>query len=43
MQASVVAAGGLRRCGTRALLLQGMWDLPGPGIEPIPLPLADGF
>ena len=46
-QASVVMARGLsscdlqaleRRlssCGARALLLRGMWDLPGPGLEPV--------
>ena len=25
----------LSSCGTRAQLLCGMWDLPGPGIEPV--------
>ena len=25
---------GFSSCGPRAQLLQGMWDLPGPGIEP---------
>ena len=30
-------------CGTRALLLHGMWDLPGPGLEPVSLALAGGF
>lgn len=29
------------RNGTRAQLLQGMWDLPGPGIEPVSHALAD--
>ena len=33
----------LRSCGTRALLLHGMWDLPGPGIEPVSPTLAGGF
>ena len=45
--ASVVAARGLSSfglpalerwvssCGTRAQLLLGMWDLPGPGIKPV--------
>ena len=28
---------GRSRCGPWAWLLQGMWDLPGPGIEPYPL------
>ena len=30
-------------CGTRAYLLHGTWDLPGPGIEPISPALSDGF
>ena len=29
--------------GTRAQLLHGMWDLPGPGIRPVSLALAGGF
>ena len=29
--------------GTEALLPRGMWDLPGPGIEPVSPALADGF
>ena len=29
--------------GTQAQLLQGMWDLPGPGIEPASPALASGF
>ena len=33
----------LSSCGTRNLLLCGMWDLPGPGIEPVPPALAGGF
>ena len=53
--ASVVAARGLSSCGlqalecrlssrgARALLLHGMWDLPGPGIEPVSPALAGGF
>ena len=53
--ASVVAARGLSSCGSRALehrlsscgtrayLLCGMWDLPGPGIEPMSPALAGGF
>ena len=55
MQASVVVARRLsscglqaleRRlssCGTRAQLLCGMWDLPGPGLEPVSPALAGGF
>ena len=54
-RASVVAARGLgsfrswaveRRfssCGARASLLRGMWDLPGPGLEPMSPALAGGF
>ena len=54
-RASVVAAHGLSSCGWRALecrlsscgaqalLLCGMWDLPGPGIEPVTPSLAGGF
>ena len=46
---SVVRARGLRRCSSQALehrlsscgawteLLHGMWNLPGPGIEPVSL------
>ena len=33
----------LSSCGTRALLSFGMWDLPGPGFEPMTLALAGGF
>ena len=29
--------------GTRAQLLRGMWNLPGPGLEPVSPALADGF
>ena len=53
--ASVVVAHGLSSCGLRALerrlsscaagayLLHGMWDLPGPGLEPVSPALAGGF
>ena len=53
--ASVVVAHGLSSCGSRALehrlsscgawalLLCGMWDLPGPGLEPVSPALAGGF
>ena len=41
--ASVVVAPGLSSCGSRAQLLHGMWDLPGPGIEPVSPALAAGF
>ena len=45
MPASVVAAHRLQQlwlmgfssCGSRAYLLCGMWDLPGPGLEPVSL------
>ena len=43
MQASVAAAHRLSICGTLALLLLGMWDLPGPGIEPVSPALAGRF
>ena len=34
---------GFSSCGTRAELLCGMWDLPGPGLEPVSPALAGGF
>ena len=40
---SVVVARGLSSCGARAYLLRGMWDLPGPGLEPLSPPLAGRF
>ena len=30
-------------CGTQASLLHGMWDLPGPGLEPVSPALAGRF
>ena len=33
----------LSNCGSRAQLLRGMWDLPGPGLEPMSPALAGGF
>ena len=33
----------LSSCGSQAQLLRGMWDLPGPGIEPVFPALAGGF
>ena len=33
----------LSSCGTRAQLLHGMWDPPGPGLEPVSPALAGGF
>ena len=42
-QASVVGAHGLSSCGSRAQLLCGMWDLPGPGLEPVSPALAGRF
>ena len=42
-QASVVVAHRLSSCGSRAQLLHGMWDLPGPGLEPVSPALAVGF
>ena len=41
--ASVVVARGLSSCGTRAQLLRDMWNLPGPGLEPMSPALAGGF
>ena len=34
---------GFRSCGPRAQLLQGMWDLPRPGIEPASPALQGGL
>ena len=39
-RASVVAARGLNSWGTPASLLCSMWNLPGPGIEPMSPALA---
>ena len=33
----------LSSCGSRSQLLRGMWDLPGPGHEPVSPALAGGF
>ena len=33
----------LSSCGAQAQLLRGMWDLPGPGLEPVSPALAGGF
>ena len=33
----------LSSCGARAYFLRGMWDLPGPGIQPVSPALAGGF
>ena len=33
----------LSSCGSWAQLLCGMWDLPGPGLEPVSPALAGGF
>ena len=33
----------LSSCGSRAQLLRGMWDLPGPGLEPVFPALAGRF
>ena len=43
VQDSVATAHGLSSCGTRALLLRGMWDLPRPGLKPMSPALAGGF
>ena len=42
-RASVVVACGLSSCGAQAQLLRGMWDLPGPGLEPVSPALSGGF
>ena len=34
---------GFSSCGAGVLLLCGMWDVPGPGIEPVSPALAGGF
>ena len=34
---------GFSSCGIMGLVVLGMWDLPGPGIEPVFLPLQGGF
>ena len=33
----------LSSCGSQAQLLRGMWDPPGPGLEPVCPALAGGF
>ena len=33
----------LSSCGSRAQSLRGMWDLPGPGLEPVSPALAGGL
>ena len=30
-------------CGARASLLRGMWDLPGPGLEPVSPALGEAL
>ena len=40
---SVVVAHRLSSCGSRAQLLRGIWDLPGPGLKPVSPALAGGF
>ena len=42
-RASVAVACRLSNCGAWAQLLRGMWDLPGPGIEPVSPALAGRF
>ena len=42
-RASVVVAHRLSSCGSWAQLRHGMWDLPGPGIEPVSPALAGRF
>ena len=33
----------IRSCDVQALLLHSLWDLPGPGLEPVSPALAGGF
>ena len=40
---SLVAEHWLSSCGALTWLLHGMWDLPGPGIEPMSPSLAGTF
>ena len=42
-RASTLAVCGLSSCGTWAELFPDMWDLPGPGIEPVSPALAGRF
>ena len=41
--ASAIAARRLSSCGTKAWSLGGMWNPPGPGLEPVSPALAGGF
>ena len=43
MWAPVVVAHELGSCGARAQVPHGMWDLPGPGLEPASPALAGGL
>ena len=43
VRVSIVVAHGLSNCGAQAWLLHGVWDLPGPGIEPVSPALAGEF
>ena len=43
MRVSVIVAHRLSSCGAWAQLLRGMWDLPGPGLEPVSPALAGRF
>ena len=43
VRTSVVVACGLSSCGARPYLLRGVWDLPGPGLEPMSPALVGGF
>ena len=42
-QPSVVAVNGFSGFGSQAQLFYDMWNLPAPGIKPIPLALVGGF
>ena len=41
--ASLLAKRGLGSCGTQPLVFRGVWDLPGPGIEPVSPALVGEF
>ena len=43
MVASLIVEHRLSNSGTGSLLLRGMWDLPGPGTEPVSPELAGRF
>ena len=42
-EARALGPSGFTSCGARALLLCVMWNLPRPGVDPLPLALQGGF